>query len=525
MIRSARTFARFARGLGPFLRTQRTLEESRTVLRHQLATREASFLRMVDEGIRRNPDNPYQRLLDHAGVEPGDLDALVEEEGVEGALERLYDAGVYLTIAEARGRKPVRRGSLQISCTIDDFENPLTVEHFEAHSGASRTAGTRMAVDFDTIANEAAYHAVFRDAFGIAGRPIAVWYPVPPSIAGIKIVLNDSKLGAPPERWFSPTPLDWSPRQARHAVFTTYAVHASRRHGVPIPKPEHTPASEARRVARWLAAQRAAGTPAVLQATPSSCVRVCQTAREEGLDVSGTFFRAGGEPYTPGKEAAILAAGCRAACNYYMAEVGGQIGIACAAPEVTGEVHVVSDRLAILQRPREVAPGTVVDSLVVTTISAASVKLLVNLQVDDYATRTDRRCGCPVEEVGFLSHLHTIRSDEKLTSEGMNFLGNDLLVLLEEELPRRFGGGPTDYQLTEVEADGLSKVRLVVSPDVGPLDEAEVAETALTFLAGRGDPQRMMARVWRDAATLEVIRREPEMTRASKLLPLHLPRQ
>jgi hypothetical protein len=525
MIRAARTFARFSRGLGPFLRTPRTLEESRAALRRQVAAREESFLRMVEDGILRSPGNPYRRLLDHAGVELGDLRAMVRDDGVEGALERLYAAGVYLRVAEARGRERVRRGSLELSCTIDDFENPLTVEHFEARSGGSRTAGTRVAIDFDTISNEAAYHAIFRDAFGISDQPIAVWYPVPPGIAGIKIVLNDSKLGAPPERWFSQTPLDWSPRGARHALFTVYAVRASRRHGVPIPMPEHTAAADGARVARWLADKRAAGTPGVLQATPSSAVRACQAARDAGLDLSGTFFRSGGEPYTAGKQAAIEAAGCRAACNYYMAEVGGQIGIACANPEVPGEVHIVSDRLAVLQRPSQVGPGTTVDALVFTTISPASVKLVLNLQGDDYATRTERRCGCPVEEVGFLSHLHTIRSQEKLTSEGMNFVGNDLLVLLEEELPRRFGGAPTDYQLVEEEHEGVSKVHLVVSPDVGALDDAEVADAALRFLSGRGDAQHMMAEVWRDATTLEVVRRRPEMTRASKLMPLHLPRR
>jgi len=81
---------------------------------------------------------------------------------------------------------------------------------------------------------------------------------------------------------------------------------------------------------------------------------------------------------------------------------------------------------------------------------------------------------------GYRTHLHSIRSYEKLTSEGMNFVGSDLLAVIETVLPSRFGGGPPDYQLVEEEVDGLPKVSVYVSPRLGDIDEAAVVETVPT---------------------------------------------
>ena len=120
-------------------------------------------------------------------------------------------------------------------------------------------------------------------------------------------------------------------------------------------------------------------------------------------------------------------------------------------------------------------------------------------------------------------HVHTIRNYAKLTSEGMTFIGSTLITLIEEVLPRRFGGAATDYQFVEAEdAEGLSRVSVVISPAVGPVDEAAVVEAAIDYLVAQGAGGAMMAGVWRDSGTLRVERREPHMTRASKITPLHV---
>ena len=99
------------------------------------------------------------------------------------------------------------------------------------------------------------------------------------------------------------------------------------------------------------------------------------------------------------------------------------------------------------------------------------------------------------------------------------------MALLEDELPRQFGGGPYDYQLIEEEdRHGRSRIRLAVSPRVGVLDDRRVAEVALAFLSREGPAERMMAEIWAGGNTLEVVRREPIVSGASKVLPLHVMR-
>jgi hypothetical protein len=102
----------------------------------------------------------------------------------------------------------------------------------------------------------------------------------------------------------------------------------------------------------------------------------------------------------------------------------------------------------------------------------------------------------------------------------MHFMGTDLLGLVENVLPARFGGYPTDYQLVEAERDGLPRVTLVVRPSVGELDEDEVARATLEFLRSRGHGQRLMADVWAQGGTLRVERSDPYVTPGGKILPL-----
>jgi hypothetical protein len=125
-------------------------------------------------------------------------------------------------------------------------------------------------------------------------------------------------------------------------------------------------------------------------------------------------------------------------------------------------------------------------------------------------------------------HVSNVRSYEKLTAEGVTFIGSKLYELVEDILPSRFGGYLNDYQLVEEEADsGISHLSIVISPRVGPVDEAAVIETVLRTLEashaqGGG---ALMAEQWRLGANLRVVRREVEATLNLKVLPFRpLPR-
>jgi hypothetical protein len=523
-IDEATTLWRYVLGLRGFLRTPIDLDDARRQIHHAIETRPEQLISIVGRAVFGRPQSPYLRLLDHAGVERQDFEALVRDDGVEGALSRLYDEGVYVTVGELKGKRPIRRGSLVFDATPRDFDNPLLVKHYEASTGGSGGAARSLVGNFDTLADTANIWVPYDIAFDMRDRPRAVWFTMPPSLGGMMSALVLAKLGLRLDRWFSQTKLDFSAATARAVAVVGAAWSASRLWGERLPFPEYTPPEEAVRVARWCAEQRGAGEPALLIGTASSCVRVCAAAAEHGSDIAGTLFSVGGEPYTESKAEVIRAAGCTAISSYGMSELGA-LGVPCAQAEEWDEVHVTADRVAILERPRELSREASVDALFFTGLNPTSPKLMLNAESGDYGVLSERDCGCPLQAFGYPLHLHTIRSYEKLTSEGMTFLGPDLIRLVEDYLPGRFGGGPANYQLVEEERNGATKVHLLVSPQLGPLDDGDVADAALRFLGSRGRPEAMMADVWRGAGTLEIVRRDPHVTTASKVMPLHVVRR
>lgn len=169
------------------------------------------------------------------------------------------------------------------------------------------------------------------------------------------------------------------------------------------------------------------------------------------------------------------------------------------------------------------ADGLPANALFISSLHPASPFILLNVSMGDQAIVVQRACGCPLEQLGWVTHLHTIRSYEKLTGGGMTFLDTDVIRVLEEELPARFGGTPTDYQLLEEEADdGQPRLQLLVHPRVGPLDPNSVAEVFLRAIGSGSSVERVMEFLWRDANLLRVERKAPLTTHSGKVLHMHL---
>jgi hypothetical protein len=189
-------------------------------------------------------------------------------------------------------------------------------------------------------------------------------------------------------------------------------------------------------------------------------------------------------------------------------------------------VHLLHDLHAIVQPSAGGAVKGLPDkALFVTTLHHAAPYLMLNVSMGDQATVVRRSCGCPMEPFGWGTHLHSVRSYEKLTGGGMTFLDTDVIRVLEEDLPARFGGSPTDYQLLEEEGhDGRPVLRLLVHPRLGPLDDGAVADTFLDRIGSGSSIERVMELVWRDAAFLRVERRVPLSTHSGKVLHFHLER-
>ncbi|MFC1993434.1 hypothetical protein ACFLV3_06510 [Chloroflexota bacterium] len=517
---------RFARELRRFLKEPITLEQSQEIIRQRLENREQNLLAVVKRAIYENERSPYLKLLRMAGCEYGDFEEMVRTDGIETTLKTLCDRGVYVSIEEFKGKKEATRGGRVFCFKESDFDNPFLSGHLQAESSGSRSAGTRSLYDLNFLAaNFVTYNLPMLNALSALNLPIAIWMPAMPG-AGPLNLLAYTKGGNTPTKWFSPLESSGFRPSLTSRLATSYIVLMGRLVGVKWPQPEYVAYDEATKVARWLADATRETAGCTLDSYTSAVVRVCRAARESGLDISLTRFIIGGEPLTDAKLREIESVGARACVVYGISEAGF-VGGACFNPAATDDIHLFEDSFALIQRQRRVLHADVsVDAFLLTSLLPSAPKVLFNMETGDCGVVTDRSCGCPLSELGFTRHLHNIRGFDRLTSEGMNFFGSNLVRIIEEVLPSKFGGASTNYQMVEDEDEqGHTRLYLIVSPDIGPLDDEVLIQTVLVELTKGRDTERMMAQVWSRAKTLRVKRRQPITTGSGKLLPLHIQKE
>ena len=509
---------RYATGLRGFLAATLSLDEAKSIIATQLQARDENFLRIMERGIYANPHSPYRRLLLNAGFQFDDVRHLVRERGLEGALSNLHERGVYVTLDEFKGRAPVRRHGLEFPVSAFDFDNPLLRPSLSGRSGGSRGSGTRVEIDFEQMAQEAAGLLVFNHANQLQKHASVMLRPAPPSNASLWSLLIQARAGFMPVRWFSPGTQSWNRQGLQGRLLTNYTLLVGRLVGRPVPRPLYD--ATARDVVRYIAGAVRSGGPVQIDAPASEWVRICLAAEELGEDIRGTVFRGAGEPYTEGKAAVLSRVGARGIPTYAMHEAGN-IARGCGNPVAPDDMHLTADGIVTLPRPVRVEPDSEVAALFHTSLRTTAPKIMLNVESGDYAVLEARDCGCLLGELGFATHIHHVRSYEKLTSGGVMFMGSMLHRLLEETLPSRFGGSPLDYQLVEEERDGVPRVSVLASPEVGAIDEQMLIDTVIEELSF-ADWSRRQAEQWRRNGTLRVERRKPYLTRGGKILPLHV---
>ncbi len=495
------------------------LEQAEALLAEGLANREESFLQTIRKGIFEVPRSPYLALFRWAGVEWGDVERLVRNEGVEGSLQALNTAGVRVTLDEFKGKRPIQRPGLELPVTAEDFDSPLLNVHFEGRTGGSGGVRRRLLVDLGLIAHDAAAFRIVLESLGATRMPSATWRAVPPNNSGLKKPLMGARIGIPLDRWFSELPTRWDPPNFKYAAFTAYTVLAARHAGCRFPYPEHVTREEVGIIVDWMAEMVAAGTPAYMDCAASAAVRICQSALDSGADLRGSLFRAGSEPLTRARAEIIRRTGSRVVAGFSTSETG-PIGMACAEAAAPDDVHVFTDKIAVIHGTSETdAPGRE-DVLLMTTIFPACPKILLNVDSGDSGILETRDCSCGLGRLGFNLHLRQIHSHEKLTSEGILLSPAEICRLVEEVLPAAFGGAPTDYQLIEDGHDGIPVIRIAIRPEVGPLDEPTVVRTLLTAMSRAGAGGSLMAQQLEQAGTVSVIRQEPHRSPIGKMNPL-----
>ena len=137
--------------LGPQLRRPLDVAESRAILETRFARREADFLWILRHAIYGHPDSPYRQLLQWAGCAYGDVERLVRQDGVEGALRALYRQGVYLTVDEFKGRRPAIRGNAVIEVGPARLRNPTAAAHVFGGTSGSRGPRTQVPLDLSYL--------------------------------------------------------------------------------------------------------------------------------------------------------------------------------------------------------------------------------------------------------------------------------------------------------------------------------------------------------------------------------------
>lgn len=512
----ARRGAGVARGLRWLAKNQVTLEEARRVVADETERRPERFLAQLDALVWAHPDGPIARLAANAGLAAGDVRELVAEHGLEGALEQMRDAGVYVSYEEYHGRIDAVRGSTTFSFTPADFFNPETRADYIATTGGSSTGkGTPIELSFAWQHRQGRQRPIQHEMAGVRGKPGAVWLPVFPSAAGFGAVMKNMAGGCTPERWFSQVPTDLDGITAHKQAANKFlpALAALTRTG--LPSPEHVPSDSPEPVVRWLAEAVAREGGAILTGYASSLAAAARWAIEHDIDLTGVVANPASEPVTAGKLSLMAKSGMRT-YSMYAFTPEGTVGIGCDNC-VDEEYHVWDQDLAVITRRRARGDGTDVDAFCWTSLAMEAPRVMVNVENDDYGmVRHGVRCDCDLSELGLTTRVSEIRGISKVVTAGISLDGDLFDRLAEIDLPRQLGGGPGDYQFAEVDDGGGSVLVLRAHPRLTGFDEAG-ARTILAGALATSDNGRLAESVW-STNGLRIERAAPAVTVAGKTL-------
>jgi hypothetical protein len=338
----------------------------------------------------------------------------------------------------------------------------------------------------------------------------------------LRFVIQRARFGTPAEAWFSSRGWFDSRSWLKFDLATIYALFWMRAFGARVPLPRIVRPADALVVVRYIRRLIDEHGSCLVSAGTSSGARLAAAAAQAGVRLDGATVRLGGEPVTPAKAELIRRTGARVLPTYGAVETGA-IGLGCPHGSASDHMHVASESVALITRPFWIEEaGVSVDAFNLTSLVDASPKVMLNYQIDDYGTIDQRDCGCPLHAAGFTTSMHGVHSYSKLLGESVTLLGNEVQRVLEDVLPRRFGGTVLDYQLLEREdAQGFTRVFLIVSPRIHLRDEQEPARVLLDAFRASGARGDSAGSIWQQAGTLQVLRQEPTPTTRGKLLPLH----
>jgi hypothetical protein len=319
----------------------------------------------------------------------------------------------------------------------------------------------------------------------------------------------------PYTRWFVTAGMSTRRDRLRSAV-----VHGLARWAAGLSRPERAPLDQPQRVCDYLLALLSDRLKPIVSTSPSAAARVSIEMQQRGCSLEGASFLLGAEPVTPARRRTIEACGASVVPTYGTSECGW-IGAQFPGARVADEVHVFRDAYAVISRATGADPGEHAHPILFTNFRPGAPKVLLNAEIGDSAVLETGPVDGPAAALGYTVRLHTIRSFRKITAWGTTFAQADLYTVLEEALPRRFGGSLADYQLVE-EADdrGLPHLILRASPTLGPIPDEALRSALLSDVGRLNGGYHLMTVLIAQTGSLRIERRAPVATARGKILPV-----
>lgn len=526
VISTARNYADFLKSIPHYVRLAKTMsvEDAKAQIRARLQNREQMFLEMIQKCIFGYPRSPYHPLLRAAGCELGDIRQLVANDGIDKTLTHLRREGIFFTFEEFKGRTPVERSGLGFEINTEQFQNPKAKRHISTRTGGSTGAPVRSWMSMEQREFRVPTCVAVFEAHGLIGVRASIFDNA--DLSSVIQTMGLAVWGPIVEKHFVPRGRRSGIEALRFGAVRRSIAATVRSARGSFPKFEFVDPQDLLPIAKWVEMTLHKHGRSLIWAGVSAAVRIARVAAENGIQLDGAVFMGNDEPATPSKVREITRGGAKWIPVYGSHETG-YCGDGCVNPVDGSDVHLMSDRVAVIQHPRMV-PGSnlKVDAFNFTSLWAHAPLVLLNVELDDFGVIEQRHCGCALEEVGYGTHLREIYSFQKLTGEGVTLVGSDMVRILEEVLPSRFGGSSLDYQLMEEEDEqSLTRLSLLIHPRLEIADEALVIKTIFDELKSGDGATSMAGTIWAQSGTFRIRRIEPIGTSAGKLLPLHVSRR
>ncbi len=516
MIQEALRYSRMAVALRRHFRTPLDPDPERTI-RRLLENREENFLSLA-RNVLGNPEHPYAQLFSVTGCSYADLEAAVRSGGVEAALQALLREGVYVSHDEFRGREEIVRGGKHIRSNAASWLNQRGKGGIAYSS--SGTSGRPVATQGGSaqMAHTEAQSLLTVRELELANRAMVNVGPILPGF-GVVALLVAARLNLGFERWFAIG--GRSRRNVHYRAVTRCLVAQMRWLGARAPYPIYLDQNDFLPVAQYLARRQAEGARTAVVGYVSSLTRVAAEAADHGLDLAGCRAILVGEALTDAKRGTMESAGIEPYATYGVSEFGS-IGLPCRSMHSRNCVHVLREAVALTTRRHEQAGAACgVDSICATALLPFGPRVFINVEIGDTGVIERCTCDCSLRRLGLDVQIRDMAAIGKVTAQGMTIAAGDLVNVLEEVLPARFGGRPGDYQLIETEGGSQTEMVLRIRPGVASAPPEDVLKA---FLAetGRLYGGSLSVRSWSHSNGIRAELAEPVLAGTGKFRAIRL---